>query len=88
MRPSTLKPGTWLVIKHSLGGGEYRAQFVRRIPAQGKGRPAASLILNPEWAGLNGADDPGLCRISDYDLARYGRLCVDRHRSFSEVFYA
>ncbi|RHW21914.1 hypothetical protein [Pseudomonas jilinensis] len=74
MKPSALKSGDWLAIRCGLGQGEYRAQFIERIPAKGKGCPAKSVIRNPDWAGLDGPDDHGVATISDYDLARRGRL--------------
>lgn len=78
MKPSQLKPGTWLVIRGGLG--EYRARFEGRTPAQGKGRPAKNRIFNPDWVGLDGPEDAGIAFISDYDLARRGRLAeVARH---------
>lgn len=48
MRPSHLKPGTWLVIREAFGTGEYHARFEGRTPAQGKGRPAVNHLFNPE----------------------------------------
>ncbi|MDF3840451.1 hypothetical protein P3W55_01860 [Pseudomonas citronellolis] len=78
MKPSQLKPGTWLLIREAFGTAEYRARFEGRTPAQGKGRPAVNRLFNPEWVGLSGADDRGMATISDYDLARRGRLLGDR----------
>lgn len=54
MKPSQLKPGTWLVIREALGTGEYLARFEGRTPAQGKGRPAKNRLFNPDWIGLSG----------------------------------
>ncbi len=78
MRPSHLKPGTWLVIREAFGTGEYHARFEGRTPAQGKGRPAVNHLFNPEWVGLSSADDSGMATISDYELARRGCLLGGR----------
>lgn len=80
MKPSQLKPGTWLLIRDAFGTAEYRARFEGRTPAQGKGRPAKNHIHNPDWVGLSGPDDKGCAVISDYDLARRGRLAEPNDR--------
>lgn len=73
MKPSTLRKGDWLIVLDTLGG-ERRAQFIRRVPARGKGCPARNLLRFPDFAGLDGPDDDGTCTMSDYDLSRRGRL--------------
>lgn len=80
MRPSKLKPGTWLVIRDAFGTGEYRARFEGRTPARGKGRPAKNRLFNPDWVGLSGPDDQGEAVISDYELVRRGRLAEGAQR--------
>ncbi|WP_139092979.1 hypothetical protein [Pseudomonas sp. AU11447] len=66
------------MIRDAFGTGEYRARFDGRTPAQGKGRPATNHLFNPEWIGLSGAEDRGMATISDYELARRGRLLGGR----------
>ena len=79
MKPSQLKPGTWLVIRKAFGTGEYRARFEGRTPAQGQGRPAKNYLFSPDWVGLSGPDDQGTAVISDYELARRGRVAEGAH---------
>lgn len=62
MKPSKMKPGQEIRINGRVGF------YVRRSPTQ-SGRPAINIIRVPDYAGLNGPDDNGLCQLSDYDFS-------------------
>lgn len=75
LRPSQLRRGDRVLVETILGLKTMRkAIFVKREPARGKGCPACNHLIFPEFAGLDGPDDDGLCMMSDYDLARQGSL--------------
>lgn len=71
MKPSTLKHGTKLLIKQSLGNEKIIAFFIKRKPAAG-GRKAINILRVPDFEGLMNGDDPGITEMSDYDLSRRG----------------
>lgn len=74
MHPAKLKPGDKVMVA-CIGAVTTRtAYFVRREPARGKGRPAKNWLRFPDFAGLDGPQDEGLCTMSDYELSRRGRL--------------
>ncbi len=76
MKPSKVKAGTKLKI-HPLGNPslELDAFFVERTPTE-CGHPAVNYLRVPAYAGLNGADDIGICQMSDYELSRRGEYAL------------
>lgn len=72
MKPSKLKKGVNLLFKFG-SGTERKAVFIRRDPAQ-NGQPAKNHIQFPDYIGMDGPDDQGICLVSDYELSRKGRL--------------
>lgn len=72
MRPSKLNHGD-KVIYTCLGGTERLAVFICREPAR-FGHPARNFLKFPDFVGLDGIGDQGICPVSDYDLSRKGRL--------------
>lgn len=69
MRPSTIRPGTKLIVRLALGSGSLIAYFVKRIPAE-CGRKAINYLRFPDFAGQDGLEDDGTCQMSDYDVSR------------------
>ena len=70
MRPTLAKNGQRLV--YDRGGGRRVCYFVKRVPSQ-NGRPAENYVRFPDFAGLNGNDDDGTCRVSDYEFSKFYR---------------
>lgn len=71
MKPTTLKPGQKLSIE--MNGRRRTAYFIERI-RNGYGPHAHNLLRFPDFEGLNGPDDNGICQMSDYDLSRKGAI--------------
>jgi len=74
MRPSEIKPGTKLLIS-SLSGltdDKYIAIFQERVPKGPGGRKPYNVLKVPDFVGINGPDDEGICHMSDFDLSRRG----------------
>jgi hypothetical protein len=72
MRPSKLRTGDKLMLTCGISIlHEELVVFVSREPANGKGRPAKNWIRCDAWRTQ---DDDGVTCISDYELARRGRL--------------
>ena len=73
MKPSKLKPNQKITVKLSTSSSRRVAYFVRRIPAE-CGRKAVNFLRFPDFAGMNGPDDKGICEMSDYELSRLGEV--------------
>lgn len=67
MKPSKIKPGEKLSVQ--TGFAVRSAYFVRRVPAQG-GRKAVNYLRFPDFAGMEGPEDDGVCEMSDYEVSR------------------
>lgn len=67
MRPSTIRPGEKVWVRTAFSA--QAAYFVRRQPAQG-GRQAVNYLRFPAFAGMDGAEDDGICEMSDYEVSR------------------
>ncbi len=65
MRPTSLKPGD----KVRFAGIDRVLVFVKRTPGNGP-TPAKNIFRCDAWRGLDGPNDPGLCEVSDYEVAR------------------
>lgn len=67
MEPSELRPGQKIQIKFNLRVRD--AIFVKRCQ-ETPGRFAKNVFMVPDFAGLNGPDDKGLCHMSDNELSK------------------
>lgn len=70
MRPSKIQTGEKLLVKTGLG--IRIAFFVRRVPAR-SGQRAVNYLRFPDYVGMDGPEDDGICQMSDYDVSR--RVC-------------
>ncbi len=81
MKPADIKPGTWLAIRDPFSGQEYHARFEEHLPSLGYGDPALNRLWvqdGPDWVGLSGTNRSGHCTFTDSELARLGRVLLDR----------
>lgn len=69
MRPTLLKRGDRVVVT-LFGGKKAPAEFIRRQSAQRGGAKAVNYFRFPDFVGLNGPEDDGVCQMSDYDVSR------------------
>ncbi len=71
-RPQKLRAGDRIRYR-TTGGRIVEGEFIMRCPRSAHG-PALNVVRFPIYAGLNGPSDVGDSTITDYDLARRGRL--------------
>lgn len=70
MKPTQLYPGQRVLIIPSLGPKPpYHGTVVRREPRR-PGWKAYAIITIDEFVGLEGSDDQGIVRMSDYEISR------------------
>lgn len=67
MRPTTIRSGEKLRVQTGLG--VKTAFFVRRERARA-GVQAQNFLRFPDFVGLDGPGDDGICVMSDYEVSR------------------
>jgi len=71
LRPSTLKPGTDLLICND-GVNYVKAIFIRRYPAVGQTK-TFNIVRFPHIIRPNESPESGDCKMSDYELSTRGK---------------
>lgn len=67
MKPSELRPRQEIQVVLNFRARD--AVFVQRCPAP-EYRRTVNILKVPEFAGLNGPYDEGICQMSDSELSR------------------